>query len=200
MEDRPVSTRTALLAAASELLTRGGPDAVTLRDVGAMSGVSRTAPYRHFRDKDDLLSAVAAENLVFIGNAMREAADDADGGGSPLYRACVGYVRAAAERPAHYRLVFGDVEITNPSPALQRAADDCVTLLDDLVAQDQESGLLASGEVRDLSATIWATIHGLVDLTLTGHLREPRMVNGADAAPRLIALVLRGLSAPPAAG
>ena len=69
-----------------------------------------------------------------------------------------------------------------------------MTLLYDLVAQDQETGLLASGQVRDLAATIWATLHGLVDLTLTGHLREPRMVNGADAAPRLIALLLRGLS------
>ncbi|WP_231384185.1 TetR/AcrR family transcriptional regulator [Cellulomonas sp. URHD0024] len=188
------STRTALLTAASELLTQGGPDAVTLRDVGAMSGVSRTAPYRHFRDKDDLLSAVAAENLVFIGNAMREAAADAAGGGSPLQRACVGYIRAAAERPAHYRLVFGDFEINNPSPALEQAADDCVTLLYELVANDQGTGLPTSGDVRDLAAMIWATIHGLVDLTLAGHLREPRMVNGTDAAPRLVGLMLQRLS------
>jgi Bacterial regulatory proteins, tetR family len=49
-------------AVPAELLDSGGPDAVTLRGVGARAGVSRGAPYRHFADKESLLTAVAAES------------------------------------------------------------------------------------------------------------------------------------------
>ena len=52
-------TRDALIRAASELLNAGGPDAVTLRAVGARAGVSRGAPYGHFDDKEHLLTQLA---------------------------------------------------------------------------------------------------------------------------------------------
>ncbi|HEX6345255.1 TetR/AcrR family transcriptional regulator [Umezawaea sp.] len=55
------TTRRALLDAAGALLDKGGTDAVTLREVGADAGVSRSAPYRHFADKESLLVAVATE-------------------------------------------------------------------------------------------------------------------------------------------
>ena len=55
------ATRRALLDAASDLLDEGGPEAVTLRAVGARAGVSRGAPYGHFADKEDLLTELAAE-------------------------------------------------------------------------------------------------------------------------------------------
>jgi AcrR family transcriptional regulator len=190
-------TASALLAAASELLMQGGPSLVTLRAVGAAAGVSRTAPYRHFRDKDDLLSAVAAENLTFMTATMRDGAEDAAAPGTPLYRACLGYVRAATQRPAHYRLVFGDFQIDNPSTALEAAADEAVAYLYELITRAQRDGTVIAGEVRDITALLWASLHGLVDLTLAGHLREPRMVDGAEAIPRLVALALRSLAPRP---
>jgi AcrR family transcriptional regulator len=204
--------------AASTLLADGGPDAVTLRAVGAAAGVSRTAPYRHFEDKDDLLSAVAADTLVFMAEEMRRGAADrtetghtgtghtgtghtgtghtgtGHTGTGPLYGACLGYVQAATERPAHYLLVFGDVPIGNPSQALLDAADGCVQLLYELITQAQRDGTMIAGDVRDIAALLWASLHGLVDLTLTGHLREPRMVDGAESTPRLLALALHNLA------
>jgi len=64
------ATRRALLDDAAALLDSGGPDAVTLREVGARAGVSRGAPYRHFADKESLLTAVAAESWQRIGDRM----------------------------------------------------------------------------------------------------------------------------------
>ena len=194
VDEKALSTHATLLAVASELLTKGGPESVTLRAIGAAAGVSRTAPYRHFHDKDDLLSAVAAENLAFMAEAMRHGAADTTATGTPLYRACLGYVEAAMARPAHYRLVFGDFQIGNPSRALERAADECVELLYELVTEAQRDGILIAGDVRDLAALLWATLHGLVDLTLAGHLREPRTVDGTEATARLVALTLQHLA------
>ena len=62
------ATRRALLDAAADLLDEGGPDAVTLREVGARAGVSRGAPYGHFADKESLLTAVATESLDRLGH------------------------------------------------------------------------------------------------------------------------------------
>jgi AcrR family transcriptional regulator len=183
-------TRAALVAAASKLLTQGGPEFVTLRAVGAATGVSRTAPYRHFADKDDLLSAVAAESMNRLTEAMRAGAADLAAGGTPLYRACLGYARAAMESPEHYRLMFGDFPINRPSAELERAADECARVLYDLVGEAQEEGALAGGDVREAGTLLWAALHGLVDLTLTRHLHEPRTVDGIEAMPTLLAMAL----------
>ena len=53
-------TRDTLVAVAAQLLDEGGPEAVTLREVGHRAGVSHNAPYKHFADKEALLAAVAA--------------------------------------------------------------------------------------------------------------------------------------------
>ncbi|WFR71021.1 TetR/AcrR family transcriptional regulator [Prescottella defluvii] len=76
MDERTRDTRRALIAAASDLLAQGGPAHVTLRAVGAAADVSRTAPYRHFQDKDDLLSTVAAESLASLTAEMRRAVSE----------------------------------------------------------------------------------------------------------------------------
>jgi len=70
------ATRRALLDQAAALLDRGGPDAVTLREVGARAGVSRGAPYRHFCDKQSLLTAIAAESWERLADHMRELQED----------------------------------------------------------------------------------------------------------------------------
>ncbi|WP_433524899.1 TetR/AcrR family transcriptional regulator [Nocardia pseudovaccinii] len=192
--NKAVDTRTALVAAASELLTKGGPDHVTLRAVGAATGVSRTAPYRHFQDKDALLSTVAAENLTWLIDQMRQAAADTTGEGTPLYRACLAYVRGAMDRPDHYRLEFGDYQIQSPGQVLLDAADECAAYFYELVADAQRDRILVPGDVREIAALIWAMLHGQVHLTLAEHLHEPRTVEGATVMPRLIALALQSLA------
>ena len=62
-KESAAATRGALIDQAAQLLDGGGLEAVTLREVGARAGVSRGAPYRHFADKEGLLTAVAADGL-----------------------------------------------------------------------------------------------------------------------------------------
>lgn len=164
---------------------------MTLRAVGTAAGVSRTAPYRHFIDKDDLLSAVAAESLNRLTAAMQRGAADVAAGGTALYRACLGYVQTAMQRPAHYRLMFGDFPINRPSAELERAADACAKVLWDLVAEANEAAGRADEDQREVGTLLWAALHGLVDLTLTRHLHEPRTVDGVEAMPRLLALAIQ---------
>lgn len=197
MDSRQSDTRSRLLRAASELLTSGGPEAVTLRAVGSQTELSRSAAYRHFGDKDGLLSAVAAENLELIGQRMLDGADAPVPGRTRLHGALLGYAEAALSRPAHYRLVFGDFQITQPSPALEEAATACTEFLYRLVSEGQEEGRIVSGDVREITALLWAAVHGMVDLTLAGHLREPRTIDGASRIPSLVNLAMDAISLTP---
>jgi AcrR family transcriptional regulator len=199
VQDRTRDTRSALIAEASDLLARGGPAHVTLRAVGAAADVSRTAPYRHFRDKDDLLSAVAAENLAFLKAEMQRAATDtadATESSTPLFRACHAYVRVAWAYPNHYRLEFGGDYVITPSRVLADAAADFSRYFDELVVDAQQSGTLIAGDVRDIGPLLWVLLHGLA---LSNHLvgdRACETSTGRDAEDmsRILALALRNLA------
>src|SRR5215204_4444221 len=100
------STRDALIDAAADLLTTGGPAAVTLREVGRRAGVSHNAPYKHFADKEELLAAVAARDLDRRAAATRRAARYRPP--AEALRAILhGYARHAARDPELFRLTYG---------------------------------------------------------------------------------------------
>ena len=61
----------ALLRAAGKLLEKEGLEALTLRTLARRTGVSHAAPYRHFRHREALLAALAAEGYAMLGRAQR---------------------------------------------------------------------------------------------------------------------------------
>src|SRR5690349_24380311 len=104
-------TRDALVAAAAQLLDEGGPEAVTLREVGHRAGVSHNAPYKHFADKEALLAAVAARELARRTSSLSATRTAAKAGGLPpqeaVRTAMRSYVAWALEFPQRFKLVFG---------------------------------------------------------------------------------------------
>ena len=64
--------RSVLLDAGVALIGEVGPQGFTIREVARRAGVSHNAPYRHFRDKDELLEAIAAEGFDRLTIAMRK--------------------------------------------------------------------------------------------------------------------------------
>ncbi|WP_051637584.1 TetR/AcrR family transcriptional regulator [Rhodococcus sp. UNC363MFTsu5.1] len=197
MQERSRDTRRTLIAAASDLLARGGPAHVTLRAVGAAADVSRTAPYRHFQDKDDLLSTVAAESLAALTAEMQHAVADTTTASTPLFRACHAYVRFAWAYPNHYRLdFFGGDHTIPPSRVLVDAANDFNRYFNDLVVEAQQSGTLIAGDIRDVGPLLWVLLHGLA---MSNHLVadqgcEPKKGYDADDMSRVLALALQNLA------
>jgi AcrR family transcriptional regulator len=169
-EKRIVSkdTRSALLGAAAGLLEERGIGAVTLRAVGERAGVSRGAPYKHFADKEALLSVLAAGYFGRLGMEMWGAAEEAGGSFSRLRALGEAYVRFALANPHRYRLMFGEKMQTSPHPEVHEAAHALYEGFVGAVADCQEAGELAGGDPMRLAALIYATVHGAVDLALAG--------------------------------
>src|SRR6187551_3077080 len=98
--------RRALLDEALDTIRAEGVDGLTLREIGARLGVSRTALYRHFADKRALLAAVATEGFRTLRQRLVTAWED--GRDRASFEAMgVAYVGFAVANPAHYRVMFG---------------------------------------------------------------------------------------------
>ncbi len=160
-------TRSTLVAAAAELLDRGGPAAVTLREVGRRAGVSHNAPYKHFASKEDLLAAIASRELSRQSHALGEL-DPRREPAQSLRRLMHGYIGWARKYPARFRLTFG--EWNHDSIELAEAASRSRDLLLALVKTAQAAGELPRGNPERLASLMLALAHGAADLALAGHL------------------------------
>lgn len=155
--------RAALLDAADALLDEGGTGAVSLREAARGAGVSPTAAYRHFLDKEALLAALATRAFQDFGATLEAAAR---GSSDPLSARGVAYVRFALARPGRFRLMFGPA-IRNRSrhPELQTAAAAAFEGL----SQSVPAGSGGSPP-RQAAIAAWALMHGLAQLSLDGML------------------------------
>ena len=106
--------REALLRAAIRLIAEVGPTAFTLREVARRAGVSHNAPYRHFRDKNDLMTAVATEGYRELTEAMERAARGQNRAIDRLKYAGLAYIEFALRRPEHFTVMF-DAPLLGPT-------------------------------------------------------------------------------------
>jgi AcrR family transcriptional regulator len=142
----------ALLTAAGKALERDGPGGLSLRDAARRAKVSHNAPYRHFKDRDALLAALAAQGFELLGQAMRGHS------GREMGEA---YVRFALEHPQRFRLMFGGVLSFSDYPELRAAADAAYQSLVQAFSDLPRPDLAAAGA--------WSLVHGLSHLLLDGH-------------------------------
>lgn len=165
--------RRALLQGGMLLLEREGPLGVGLRAVARLAGVSQTAPYRHFPDKESLLAALAEEGLREMGDRMAAAAREHADPRSTLFAIAECYVAFAAERPNLFRLMFGpQVADKRRCPGVEAAGHRAYQILTDTLEAAQRAGQILPGDVEVLALTRWSCVHGLASLILDGRLAD----------------------------
>lgn len=163
--------RQALLQLTTKMIAEEGQDAVTLRELARRLNVSRTAPYRHFKDKGTLLAAVALECFTKLNLELLQDFNIATNGLQRLHRMMCHYITFAISHPEHYRLMFGD-DLSKGSdyPELQSAADETFAIITQAISQCQEAGMLHNADPKDHAYVVWSTVHGLADLAMDGKL------------------------------
>jgi AcrR family transcriptional regulator len=161
--------------AAIKILRDEGPEGLTLRAVAGAAGVSQAAPYRHFKDRRALVAAVAEDGFRRLGVAM--AGGRSNQKKSPprnpseaLRQLAVQYVRFAHAHPAEYRVMFGEELAPGAeNPELRASSRAVFDLLSGGIAALQERGIIRKGDPATIAIGAWATIHGLVMLSLDRH-------------------------------
>ena len=155
----------ALRAAARAILDEDGPDIVGLRETARRVGVSATAAYRHFNNKEDLLASVAAEGFRELAEAMEAAAEESD----PLHGVGLAYVDFAQQKRGLFRLMFGPILVERAKyPGLNTAANSVFNLLQRIsVSADQRTQ-----EDNSAGMAAWGLVHGLSSLFIDGLVPE----------------------------
>ncbi|MFJ3659935.1 TetR/AcrR family transcriptional regulator [Streptomyces sp. NPDC090119] len=155
--------RAACLRAARELLEEDGSAGLSLRAVARRAGVSATAPYRHYADRDALVSAVAAEGYRELAEHLA-AAHSEPRTPDELASVAVAYVRFALDRPAMFRVMFA--EPCDPNSEERVAATAAISEYVRGIVRAVFPGV----DPDALSTTVWALVHGLAFLHLDGKL------------------------------
>jgi len=176
--------RAACLSAALELLEEGGATALSLRAVARRAGVSAAAPYRHYADREALVSAVAAVGYGELAERLA-AAHPAPSTPEQLARVGVAYVEFALEQPALFRMMFS--EPCDRDNEERVAATAAVSLyLREIVAR-----CFPRADPEALAPAIWALVHGLAFLHLDGKLDASTPSAAADRVTAAIDGLLR---------
>ncbi len=157
--------RAALVQTALDLVEESGVEALSLRQVARRAGVSRGAPYHHFRNKEAMIAAVAQHGFVQLTSCMAGAEAMAP---RVAMRACgSGYLRFAQDNPTLYRLMFGTkVGDFHAHPALEAEAKAAFGILQGHLQRLQAAGEAPAGDPFSWSMAVWASVHGMALLLI----------------------------------
>ena len=186
----------ALIRAALELIAQKGPAGFTFAEAARWAGVSPAAPYRHFRDRDELLIDVARRGFDQFESALARAWDD----GRPdafaaLDRMGKAYLQFARSEPAYYSAMFEAGIPPEASPELRDAAERALAVLRTAVDR-----LIATMPVRNrppvlmMTLHIWAVSHGIASLFGRGDAaRRSLPMSPEDLLEAAVLIYLNGL-------
>jgi AcrR family transcriptional regulator len=186
----------ALVRAALELIAEKGPAGFTFADAARWAGVSPAAPYRHFRDRDELMSDVARRGFDLFEATLKRAWD----GGRPLPSAAFdrlgkAYLEFARKQPAYYSAMFEAGISLDANPELRLAGDRAFGVLraatETLVATMPPK---TRPPVMMMALHIWALSHGVASLFGRGDAASRRLpMTPEELLEAGVLLYLRGL-------
>ncbi|MGH6828135.1 MAG: TetR/AcrR family transcriptional regulator [Rhizomicrobium sp.] len=171
--------RERLCRLATRLLVERGPENFNMRLLASEMGVSAMTPYRYFKDKNEILSAIRARALVRFASQLERAL--AAPGTLAEQNTALGnaYIRFALEEQVSYRLIFDFAEPgARPQPELKRAEERLRAAVTEHVRKMVDAGYF-EGDPERVGQVFWAGLHGLAALHLAGKLKgDPHTLLG----------------------
>ncbi|CAO3432500.1 TetR/AcrR family transcriptional regulator [Azospirillum argentinense] len=191
----------ACVEAALDLLKENGIEGVTLRGVAEKAGVSRTAPYRHFATKRDLLAACAAHGFRMLEHEVASAV--ASAGEAPVAQLFAGshaYARFGAAQPHIYRLMFNGDLADSEYPEIRAAGLAAFRVPIAFLEAAQNAGIVRNTDSRMQAFALWSALHGLVTLHIDS--RPTQIVDATDLQANvkgILGILLTGIAVAPVA-
>lgn len=155
-----------LIAAVRELVEAHGPDGFSVAEAARRAGVSSSAPYKHFRDRPELLRGVVSEAMDRLHDVMaRGAASHPPGSLEAVAAVGQAYVDFARSEPGVFRLVFGLTEGHEDAPELLEKGERCLGVV--VHAAAASLGLPPGDpDVQRRAYMLWSFVHGHAFLTI----------------------------------
>jgi AcrR family transcriptional regulator len=190
----------ALLQAALGLIAEKGPAGFTFADAARSAGVSPAAPYRHFRDRDELLASIAQRGFEQFEAVLTKAWDD----GRPdtvsaFERVGRAYLAFARNEPAYYSAMFESGVPIDVNPMLSAASERAFAII--RAAAERLAALTPPGVARPpalmMALHIWSMSHGIASLFGRGDAARRKLpMSAEDLLEAGVLIYLRGLGFP----
>ncbi|MHC1782212.1 MAG: TetR/AcrR family transcriptional regulator [Anaerolineaceae bacterium] len=157
-----------LIQAGMEILAEEGVGGLSLRKAATRAGVSHSAPYAHFTDKQDLIAAISTEGFRQLLERWQQVVkDNPDDMAARLVEVAWAYVQFARENTALFKTMFsGLLEMEQDYPDFVDLSHQNFLELVELVRECQKAGLVRAGGADRLALSLWSLVHGFVSLLL----------------------------------
>ncbi|MEL6681867.1 MAG: TetR/AcrR family transcriptional regulator [Pseudomonadota bacterium] len=183
--------RAQLIEATRALVEEKGPDNFSVSEACRLAGVSTAAPYKHFKDKTEMLREVAIGGMVRQSEQMlTEIAPFAEGSRDRIIALGRVYIRFATSEPEVFRLMFTWSGETEEDQNLHALGDSKFEFVQLEVAKCHGRQTIEEGD-RHKAFMLWSFVHGLSFLSIDGMLKDNKMPTDletvlADVAERIV--------------
>jgi AcrR family transcriptional regulator len=168
--------RLALLDAAVALIKKVGVEKLSLRGIARSAGVSQTAPYRHFKDKNALLAEIATQAFLDLYQATSRHIRDDQSASNNIKATGSAYLAFAIDNPEKYKLMFGpSIQSRYDYPDMVSAGDKSFNVLISQVERGIAEGIFLKDCPMVLANTLWTQVHGMASLTIDGFYENREM-------------------------
>lgn len=164
--------KNALIKAGIEILAQEGVGELSLRKVAQKAGVSHTAPYAHFTDKQALIAAISTEGFRLLhGQVVAATHMYADDPARQLMETAWTYVQFALHDPDQFKIMFSSVlEKEKEYPDFVAMSQSNFQQVVVVILACQQAGILRAGPPELMTVTVWGAVHGLIALLLEGQI------------------------------
>ena len=164
--------KNALIKAGVEILAKDGVSGLSLRKVASRAGVSHTAPYSHFADKQALIAAISTEGFRQLYERVSAVAEEYKTKPSKqLVEVAWAYVQFALDDRDRFKVMFsGVLEKEKEYPEFVAESQRNFQLVKMIVEANQAAGVLRSGPSDLVALSAWGIIHGFIMLLLEGQI------------------------------
>ena len=165
--------RNSLVSTGIELLNQKGVAGISLREIARTIGVGHNAPYRHFRNKQQLLEAMAEDGFRRLKarntRLELEFANDPEG---QIFESAMHVISMAADQPNLFQLMFGGhIQPQDCGGELKLAADEAMQSLVGIIRNGQRLGVFIQGDSLTLALSTMSMIQGLAIMISSGKLK-----------------------------
>jgi AcrR family transcriptional regulator len=158
----------ALITAGLDILSEKGIEGLSLRKVASKVGVSHTAPYNHFSDKQGLLAAISTAGHEHLHQLLLDTFEKSKIQSSNIISDIAwAYLQFGLANPAKFKLMFsGALEEERAHPEFVVISQESIALFEEIIAFCQSKGQLSEGKVEIIAIKLWSLVHGFTYLML----------------------------------